>query len=153
MSTDNTAKAIHTGLWQQDNPLGLSLPPFEPLFSISTHPAWSSAEVPWAPWQLYTCRPEGPTMASVRLGTGTDCQPHQFSHTGLRYSGRDSKAGKWSHDADIRCCFHKLSWASASCCVGFDGGQRVQAKPGQQVQALSSQPSLQQLRGRWVATS
>ena len=71
---------------------------------------------------------EGPTVASVRPGTGTDSPPDQFWHTGPRYSGSDF-ADDSADTLTIAAAagLHKLScWASASCCVGSDGRQHFQ---------------------------
>ena len=72
---------------------------------------------------------EGPTVASVRAGTGTDSPPDQFWHTGPRYSGSDfaDDSGDTLTIAAAAAGLHKLScWASASCCVGSDGRRHVQ---------------------------
>ena len=70
---------------------------------IETHLSWSSAAVRWAPLQLCTCRLDGkrPSMASARVGTGTDDAQNQTRAFFFAHRSPNILA----HRSSIFCCF------------------------------------------------
>ena len=129
MATDNTARAILQHFMAMRQPFGSLFATYENLFrQIQLTP---SGLLQKCGGPLGNCihaaqrapqwPPPGQALAQTR--------PHKFAHRPPIFCFRllaNDPADILTAAAAARSCHHKLSWASASCCVGSDGGQHVQ---------------------------
>ena len=128
MATDNTARAILQHFMAMRQPFGSLFATYENLFrQIQLTP---SGLLQKCGGPLGNCihaaqrapqwPPPGQALAQTR--------PHKFAHRPPIFCFRllANDPADIPTAAAARSCHHKLSWASASCCVGSDGGQHVQ---------------------------